>query len=91
MDQVSAPALHVYNDDSVMPVFNTAIDVRRNEVWRYNTAVWGPRRLRILKFLFTGIQWGFPAAVATIAFEEYFEVYKHHGDGHGHDDKPGHH
>lgn len=66
-----------------------AFDFNRNEVWRYNKAVWGNRRTRILKFLFTGIQWGLPAAVATIAFEEYFEIYK---SDHGHGDgKPGHH
>lgn len=66
-----------------------AID--RNEVWRHNTAIWGNRRTRILRFLFTGIQWGFAAAVGTIAYEEYFEVYKHHGHGHGTEHGDSHH
>lgn len=54
----------------------------RNEVWRYNRAVWGNPRTRILKFLFTGLPLGAACAAATIAYEEYYGVYNdHHGHG----------
>lgn len=58
----------------------------RNEVWRYNRNVWGHPRLRIIKFLFRGLPLGLAAAIGTVAFEEYFEVYKDHG-GHGSHDE----
>lgn len=70
----------------------------RNEVWRYNQAVWGNPKLRLIKFLFVGFPLGAACAAATIAYEEYFGVYNHHGgigesyyktdDNHGHG---GHH
>lgn len=65
----------------------------RNEVWRYNTKFWGNRRTRLLNVMFTGIQWGLPLAIATIAYEEYFDVYNKHSHGHGHGDdaSAGHH
>lgn len=66
----------------------------RNEVWRYNTKVWGNPRLRLLKFLFTGLPLGAACAAATIAYEEYTGVYADHGHGdHGHGDHGhgGHH
>lgn len=56
----------------------------RNEVWRYNQKAWGHPRTRIFKFLFVGFPLGAACAAATIAFEEYFEVYKHeHDHAHG--------
>lgn len=58
--------------------------MNRNEVWRYNTKVWGNRRTRIYRFLFRGAPLGFAAFLGTIAFEEYFGIYKDHGHGHGH-------
>ncbi|XP_031616730.1 NADH dehydrogenase [ubiquinone] 1 beta subcomplex subunit 3 [Contarinia nasturtii] len=57
----------------------------RNEVWRYNQKVWGNPRLRMIKFIFTGFPLGAACAAATIAYEEYFEVYKdHRHDEHAH-------
>lgn len=67
----------------------------RNEVWRYNQKVWGNPRYRIFKFLFTGLPLGAALAGATIAYEEYFDVYgtrSGHGHGdHGHGAHDGHH
>lgn len=59
--------------------------IYRNDVWRYNQKVWGNPRYRLFTFLFKGLPLGAACAAATIAYEEYFEVYKHHGHGdHGH-------
>lgn len=55
----------------------------RNNVWRYNQAVWGNPRLRVVKFLLTGLPLGATLAAATIAYEEYFGVYRHDDHGHG--------
>lgn len=49
----------------------------------------GPR-WRLSRVLLRGMPLGFLCAALTIAYEEKFEVYKHHdhhGDDHGH----GHH
>lgn len=58
----------------------------RNDVWRYNRAVWGHSKpYRWVRTLFRGFPLGAACAAATIALEEYYGVYKHHGhDDHGH-------
>lgn len=64
---------------------NIQIICFRNDVWRYNKKVWGDRRFRIFQFLFKGLPLGAACAAATIAYEEYYGVYKSHGhDDHGH-------
>lgn len=65
----------------------------RNDVWRYNRAVWGHSKpYRWVKTLFRGFPLGAACAAATIAFEEYYGVYKHHGhDDHGHGGEHGGH
>lgn len=58
----------------------------RNEVWRYDTKVWGHRRIRIIKFLFRGFPLGLAAFGATVGVEYALGVYDNphgHGDGHG--------
>lgn len=58
----------------------------RNDVWRYNRAVWGHSKpYRWVRTLFRGFPLGAALAAATIAYEEYYGVYKHHGhDDHAH-------
>lgn len=65
----------------------------RNDVWRYNKAVWGRSKpYRWVRTLFRGFPLGAACAAATIAYEEYYGVYKHHGhDDHGHGEHGGHH
>lgn len=57
--------------------------------------MWGNPRLRIFTFLFKGLPLGAAVAGATIAYEEYFDVYGQrsgHGHGdHGHGAHDGHH
>lgn len=73
--------------------FAFAFSICRNEVWRYNYKVWGNPRLRIFKFLFTGLPLGAACAAATIAFETAFGIYDHPHDDHGHGSghEKGHH
>lgn len=55
-------------------------------MWRYNYKVWGHPKIRWFKTIFKGFPLGVACAAATIAYEEYYGVYKHdHGHGdHGH-------
>lgn len=70
----------------ILIVIVTIYFLFRNDVWRYNKAVWGHSKpYRWVRTLFRGFPLGAGLAAATIAYEEYYGVYKHHGhDDHGH-------
>lgn len=55
--------------------------------------VWGRSKpYRWIRTIFRGFPLGAACAAATIAYEEYYGVYKHHGhDAHGEHGGGGHH